>query len=347
MFLFAVFAAVAASLGIRVSAGFLGIAALVCLNRFVQCGGWSGLVDVVSRWFPRATHGSVMGGLSTSYEIGNVVALLLSSVVAQRFGWRALFVVNPLLLALVGVVAFVTLKSAPAKPLEGAPAAAGAAPKPPLASVVAGLLRQRAMRYALFLSLILTFVRTGFLNWTPTFLAEVGKGEANAVPAAIAKSAVFPAAGMIGAIVVGRWSDAFGRGRRAPTMALSLALLVASVLWLAHVGVGNSHVAIAAVGACGLFLLGPYSLLSGAVSLDVADEHGAGAAAGLVDGVGYAGASLAPIVMGAIAQRHGWTAVFDVVAAAAAVACAVAMMWAREHRHAPGDARRAESVDAA
>ncbi len=333
MFLFALFGSVFASLAIGVTPAFLGVAALICVNRFVQSGGWSGVVDVASRWYPRATYGTVMGGLATSYEIGNVVALLVSGVVAYRFGWRALFVVNPLLLALVGAVAFFTLRSAPSRESAGALLAAGvrpSAPKHDPRRVLRALLKQRAFWFALVLSFVLTFVRTGFLTWTPTFLAEIGKGEPHAVPTAIAKSAVFPAAGMIGAIVVGRLSDRLGPGRRAPAMATSLALLVVSVLLLAHVGVGSSRIALVAVGACGLFLLGPYSLLSGAVSLDVAEDGGAAAAAGLIDGVGYLGASLSGVVIGTLAERGGWAAAFDAVAAMSALALVITLIWARE-----------------
>jgi sugar phosphate permease len=331
MFLFALFGSVFASLAIGVTPAFLGVAVLICLNRFVQSGGWSGVVDVASRWYPRATYGTVMGGLATSYEIGNVVALLVCSAVAYRFGWRALFLVNPLLLAIVGAVAFFTLRDAPARELIAA-GVKPSAPKHDPRLVLRALLKKRALWYALVLSFVLTFVRTGFLTWTPTFLAEIAKGEANAVPTAIAKSAVFPAAGMIGAVVVGRLSDRLGPGRRAPAMATSLALLVLSVLLLAHAGVGSSRLALVAVGACGLFLLGPYSLLSGAVSLDVAEDGGAAAAAGLVDGVGYLGASLSGVVIGTLAERGGWAAAFDAVAVMSAIALAITLVWAREAR---------------
>ncbi len=326
MFLFALFSSVIASFAIGATHLFFGVAALICLNRFAQSGGWSGLVDVASRWFPRASYGTVMGGLSTSYELGNVVALLVSGAVAYRFGWRALFVVNPAVLAIIGLVALFTLRGAPA-PAQGRPSPAK---KHEVRSVLRALAKQRALGYALVLSFVLTFVRTGFLTWTPTFLAELAKGEAHAVPIAIAKSAVFPAAGMIGALVVGRLSDRLGPGRRAPAMAASLALLVASVLLLAHAGVGSTRVAIVAVGACGLFLLGPYSLLSGAVSLDVAEDGGAATAAGLVDGVGYVGASLSGVVLGALADRGGWPLAFDAVALVSAVALAITIAWSRD-----------------
>jgi sugar phosphate permease len=141
---------------------------------------------------------------------------------------------------------------------------------------------------------------------------------------------------------MGAASDRLGRGRRAPIMASSLALLAVSVLVLAHAGIDRMEVALVALGACGLFLLGPYSLLAGAVALDVAEgahEGGAATAAGLMDGIGYVGASLAGVVMGTLAQRRGWSAAFDAVAACTLVALIVSILWARSARRSGQDPR--------
>ena len=72
--------------------------AFVVLNRFGQSGGWGGIVHIVARWFPPEHSGAVMGIVSTSYDVGNVAALLLCAGLVQLgAGWRTLFVVNPLL----------------------------------------------------------------------------------------------------------------------------------------------------------------------------------------------------------------------------------------------------------
>jgi sugar phosphate permease len=120
-------------------------------------------------------------------------------------------------------------------------------------------------------------------------------------------------------------------------MTISLALLLVCTLGLAHAGVRSPLVATAGVAACGLFLLGPYSLLAGAVSLDVAAAasatgtgpagRGAATAAGFIDAVGYVGASLAAFVLGSVSKRAGWTAAFDVVAGVAFLALLLALAW--------------------
>jgi sugar phosphate permease len=71
-------------------------------------------------------------------------------------------------------------------------------------------------------------------------------------------------------------------------------------------------------------------LLSGAISLDIAEaagERGAATAAGVVDAVGYVGASLAAFVLGSVSKRAGWTAAFDVVFGMTFAALVLAVVW--------------------
>ena len=134
---------------------------------------------------------------------------------------------------------------------------------------------------------------------------------------------------MTGSLVIGRLSDRWGPGRRAGVMTVSLLLLLGAVLALAHAHATDPLGAAALIGLAGLFLLGPYSLLAGAIALDVAGKRGAATTAGVVDGVGYVGASLAALLLGSVSKRYGWSAAFDVIAAVTAVALVLAGLWWR------------------
>lgn len=337
--LLAMVGSVAASfaLGLREWPAVLGLAGglsvfilLASLNRFFQSGGWGGLLKIVAAWFPPERSGRVMGLLSTSYAVGDIAAqLLCAGLFALGFGWRALFVVNPAIFAVVTVAAAVLLRNAP-------DARAVAAPREPanddakLSEVLPVLLRSGAFWVTVALSVLLTFVRTGFMSWTAKYLLELATAEQASSPlaGAVAKSTFFGIAGIAGSIVVGRVSDRFGPGRRAPVMVVSLALLVAAVLVLAHAGFRSTNAAALVIGVCGLFLFGPYSLLAGAVALDVAGKRAASTAAGIIDGAGYLGASVAPLALGILSKRSGWPAAFDLLAAAAATAMLVSLGWA-------------------
>lgn len=338
--------------------GLLVVGGLVVVNRFVQAGGWAGLVEIVGRTFPAARRGTVMGILSTSYDIGNVVALVVSArIVGAGLGWRALFFVNPAVVFLVALVTFVFLprradgsghdSSARNRDSSGddssvsdrPPGADGALPARPDARTILGFLgRQPAFWTAAALSFLLTFVRAGFMTWTPRFLYEISvrAGEASALSSSIGKSAFFGVAGIIGSLVTGRLTDRAGPGRRAPVMTISLALLVVAIVALGHAGISSPLVATIGVAASGLFLLGPYSLLAGAVSLDIAtssrDARGgaivpSGTTAGVVDAIGYVGASMSAFVLGSVSKRVGWSAAFDVLALVAFLALVIGASW--------------------
>lgn len=313
------------------SLGLVLTGALVVANRFVQAGGWGGLVHVVGQFFGAKRRGTVMGILSTSYDVGNVLALnVCAGIVHLGFGWRALFLINP---AIVLVVALAGRLALPARRAPSAVEATAEAEEPRDESVRAiakRLARLPAFWFAFALSFLLTFVRAGFMTWTPRFLYEVSVTAhvTSATSSSIAKSAFFGVAGIVGSVVTGRLSDRLGPGRRAPIMVVSLTLLVLCVTALAHAGVSSPLVATIGVATCGLFLLGPYSLLAGAVSLDVAGPRGGATAAGFIDAIGYVGASLAAVILGSVSKRAGWTATFDVVAVVAFFALVLAAIWA-------------------
>jgi len=333
LMLVAVAGSVVCSLAFGLSHTFAAFIVLAAANRFFQAGGWPGLVNIVSRRFEPARHGRIMGVLSTSYEFGNVCALIFSGWVA-RLGWRALFVINPLLFALLGGSAVLSLRGvagsdapeAGADPVSRSthphesPESAGQ-----LASLLPRLLRSGALWTTVALSTLLTFIRHGFLTWTPTYLAEVSHATGNAeLSTSILKSALFPAAGVVAALSVGPLSDRLGPGKRAPILAASLAMVVLLVLALAHGGTRHPALLIAAIG---LFLLGPYSLLAGAMALDVGGSRASATAAGIIDGAGYLGATAAPYLLGRIADRVGWWAAFDLVAGAALLSALIAAAW--------------------
>ncbi|HLK35922.1 MAG TPA: MFS transporter [Polyangiaceae bacterium] len=328
LMLLAMTGSVLATLAFAASGQFGLFVLFASVNRFFQSGGWSGAVHVVARRFERPRHGFVMGVMSTSYELGNVFALLLCSrITALLPGWRPLFLVNPLLLAAATIFLALMLGEGPFAGTDRARqnASAQESADVQLVPILASLAKRPAFWVVVSLSVLLTFLRVAFITWTTLYLYEVSHFQD--IAGAIAKTATFSAAGVLAALSVGTLSDRLGPGRRAPLMAASLAVVVALVLVLARGAVHTPGAAAAIVGGIGFFLLGPYSLLAGALALDVSDKGGAATAAGIIDGAGYAGASLAGVTLGTLSETRGWAATFSAMAAVALVATLVSASW--------------------
>ena len=72
-------------------------------------------------------------------------------------------------------------------------------------------------------------------------------------------------------------------------------------------------------------LIGPYSYLAGAISLDLGGKRGGATACGIIDGVGYLfGGVLAGKVIARLSETLGWQGVFVMLAGVAGATAMVA-----------------------
>ena len=88
----------------------------------------------------------------------------------------------------------------------------------------------------------------------------------------------------------------------------------------------------------GFLLIGPYSYLAGAISLDFGGKQGASTASGFIDGLGYLGGMLAGDGMARVSVTYGWSGAFLTLAAVALLSSAVAVVFLLEQRR-PAAAR--------
>lgn len=92
-------------------------------NRLVQSLGWAGSVNITSRWFPFRQYGTVMGIISLSYLFGDAAAReFMALLIARGFGWRGVFAIGALVLAILLVLCFFLLHASPRDIGEAEPA---------------------------------------------------------------------------------------------------------------------------------------------------------------------------------------------------------------------------------
>jgi sugar phosphate permease len=334
----AVVATVAFGLGQGVAVFFAAWAA----NRLVQSMGWAGLVKLTANWFSYRTYGRIMGLLSLSYLVGDIAAkLVLGRLLDFGLGWRGLFMAAAGVLALVALANWLGLAATPASvgleapPVNPTSLFSGSNPLADQPASLKALLKPyfRSPSFLLMLGLSfgLTALREAFSFWVPTYLVEAAHLSDGA---ASQYSALYSGFGMVSILGAGYISDAWLRGQRGPLI-LAASMGLVPVLLLMSQPSGGSLWPLVFISLAGLLLLGPYSFLAGAMSLDAGGRQGAATASGLVDAVGYAGATGALWLTGTLAEHQGWSAAFLALALLAAATAAIALIFYRTQERQP------------
>ena len=282
-------------------------------NRLFQSTGWVGLVKVASRWFSYSTYGTVMAVLSLSFLFGDAACRwVMSELLAHGVGWRGVFLAGAGSLAALLLTNVIFLRETPeerglpapeANPLNvyGAEGEHKDEKHPGLKAILYPLVTSFPFWLVCLLSLGTTLLRETFNFWTPTYFVQfVGLSSSQAA----ARSALFPLFGGISVLLAGVVSDRLGLNGRN----LVLVTLV------------------------GFLLLGPYSYLAGAMSLDFGGKRGSATAAGIIDGVGYLAGWLSGDTVARITVAFGWKNAFLSMAGVALLTALVAVVLAGHQR---------------
>jgi OPA family glycerol-3-phosphate transporter-like MFS transporter len=298
-------------------------------NRLTQSLSWAGLIKVSSKWFNYSTYGTVIGILSVSYLVGDAVARqLMAALIHHGFGWRALFYFAAAVVAAFLLVSFLFLREsraglgfeeARANPLslfaesESRPASVAALLRP--------LFLSRGFQLICLLSFGCTMVRETFNMWTPVYLRNyLGYSAGDAA----GLSSIFPGVGVVSVLIMGWLSDRLGVNGRALLMFVGLSATAAALLGLMSIpsGTTGALLPLLAIGAIAFCVLGPYSYLGGAFALDFGGKQGSAFASGMIDGIGYLGATLALDGAARVSVSFGWQGVFMALAVVSGLSAA-------------------------
>jgi len=317
-------------------------------NRLFQSSGWVGLVKVTSRWFSYSTYGTVMAVLSLSYLFGDAgCRWVMGQLMAWGLGWRGVFLAAAASLAALLVANMMFLRETPEE--RGLPApeanplnvyaeeerATGEATTG-LGAILRPLLKSFPFWMVCLLSLGTTLLRETFNFWTPTYFVQyVGLSASSAAE----RSALFPLFGGISVLVAGVLSDKLGLNGRNLVLVGGMAASTVCLLALAHTpGHTNPWTPVILVAMVGFLMLGPYSYLAGAMSLDFGGTRGSATAAGIIDGVGYLAGWLSGDTVARVTVAYGWKNAFLALAATAFLTSVVALVLALHQRfHIPAD----------
>lgn len=313
-------------------------------NRLFQSQGWAGLVRVSSRWFSYSTYGSVMAVVSLSFLFGDAgCRWMMSRLMAHGVGWRGVFFFASGALAVLMLTCLLLLREAPED--RGLPAPevnprnvyadkeeVGDGERVGLAAILKPLLTSFPFWMVCVLAFGTTMLRETFNLWTPTYFVQFA---GLAASAAASRSALFPLCGGISVLLGGFLSDRLGPNGRNILVVIGMTACTVCLVLMGripdHSGPWAPTILVALVG---FMLLGPYSYLAGAMSLDFGGKHGSATAAGIIDGVGYMAGWLSGDTVARIAVAFGWRSAFLSLAVVSLLTALVAMVLAAHGRRA-------------
>jgi sugar phosphate permease len=300
--------------------------------------GWGGLIKMIGNWYEPEKNGTVMGLISLNFQFGGVVATLFAGLIVSMGGsWQDIFIYPSLVLVLIFIWSYLCSKDSPEDVVPGTKFGKSETQAQSIleesfedddSSPIKKLLKLRLFKVLLAYSFLTTFLRSIFFFWTPKLLVDLGMGTSNA----ILKSALFPLLGCIGTIFIGWYTDKYSKDNRAKMMwkmLSGLMICLISLVFIIKLIPNEQNILVIFLSLSGFFLLGPYSMSSGCLTLDIAGSKAAGSATGLIDGLGYIGGALAVWSAGALSDQLGWAEVFMLLSffSLLAVGCAVFMSY--------------------
>ncbi|KAG2652749.1 hypothetical protein PVAP13_1NG377400 [Panicum virgatum] len=191
-----------------------------------------------------------------------------------------------------------------------------------------GILKALAIPGVVIFALCLFFAKLvayTFLYWLSFYLSQTAiGGEHMSAASAGYLSVLFDVGGIIGGILAGFISDHLNA--RATTAAVFMYLAIPSLFLFHGYGSISKATNIGLMMISGLFVNGPYALITTAVSADLSthkslkgDSRALATVTAIIDGIGSLGAALGPFLTGFISRR-GWDSVFVMLALCAFIA---------------------------
>ena len=296
---------------------------LWAINGYAQSAGWSLLIQVISNWNTSARRGTLVGLISTCYQVGNVVSWLLAGFLCDSLGWRAAFMVPGLVLVPMAVIFALGLRNRPEDAgfppvrddIDHHPGQAGSSPGAVLSTRdILVMTLQNRMIWILGMGFFcMNSVRYTFMNWTVQYMADF---QGQSIKGSAFTAIAIPLIGSLGAVAAGWASDhVFGR-RRAPVCAIMLFGLAGVCAVFVTIPAGSWILATAMLGLAGFLIYGPDMLMSGAATIDLSHPRAASIATGLTMSLGATGAIFSGAGIGLLKDfaKGDWSLVFWVLA---------------------------------
>ena len=145
-----------------------------------EAGGTPAANSIISDYFPAARRPMALSVFSLGAPLGAWVGYNIAGAIADRFGWRAVFLALGVPGVIAGIAVFLTVR----EPRRGCLDAENAATAPSFLHTMAFLWKQRAAVHVMAGSALSALWGWGLTYWTPAFLMRnyhISAGEAGSI----------------------------------------------------------------------------------------------------------------------------------------------------------------------
>ncbi|KAK6132205.1 hypothetical protein DH2020_034063 [Rehmannia glutinosa] len=318
---------------------FLTIGMFKCL-RIIPIHGWPSVVAVVGNWFGKKRRGLIMGIWNAHTSLGNITGSVVASVLL-KYGWGWSMVVPGLGIAFVGIILFCFLPVSPDSVGASLDDDESLSPKKEGEEITEPLLRGKSddrdavgfleawripgvapFSLCLFFSKLVAYT---FLYWLPFYISHTAiEGRYLSNEEAGNLSTMFDVGGVVGGILAGHISDRLDA--RAITAASFMYCAIPALFFYRSYGHVSMTLNIILMLITGMFVNGPYALITTAVSTDLGthsslkgNSRALATVTAIIDGTGSIGAAVGPLLTGYISAKS-WSAVFTMLMGAALIA---------------------------
>ncbi|CAI9092043.1 OLC1v1027186C1 [Oldenlandia corymbosa var. corymbosa] len=308
-----------------------------------QSTGWPSVVAVVGNWFGKKKRGLIMGIWNAHTSVGNITGSLVASALLKH-GWGWSMTVPGLMIAFAGLMVFFFLPVSPQSvgasdednevlsPVKegdevAVPLLSSAKEEVDEHSAVGFLEAWRIPGVAPF-ALCLFFAKLvayTFLYWLPFYISHTAiEGRYLSSEEAGNLSTLFDVGGVVGGILAGHISD--NLNARAITAASFMYCAIPALFLYRNYGNISMAMNIVLMLITGIFVNGPYALITTAVSADLGthsslrgNSRALATVTAIIDGTGSIGAAIGPLLTGYISAKS-WNGVFVMLMVAALIA---------------------------
>ncbi|KAK4403490.1 putative glycerol-3-phosphate transporter 1 [Sesamum angolense] len=280
-----------------------------------QSTGWPSVVAVVGNWFGKKKRGLIMGVWNSHTSLGNIIGSVAASILL-KYGWGWSMVAPGLGIAFVGMVLFFLLPVSPES--VGAVVGDDELSSSKKAWSIPGV---APFALCLFFAKLVAYT---FLYWLPFYISHTAiEGRYLTDEESGNLSTMFDVGGVVGGILAGHISDRLDA--RAITAASFMYCAIPALFLYRSYGHISMTVNITLMLVTGMFVNGPYALITTAVSADLGthsslkgNSRALATVTAIIDGTGSIGAAIGPLLTGYISAKS-WNGVFTMLMVSALI----------------------------